>query len=652
MTENAAKTSVLKLTQQLQRLADAAAKCALNHSYYRLHGGGREVALLDCDFLWSSIRLQDAVARVKTKRDRLDEDFPALANQLAGWTGPHTIRHLMQGMTRSHRPFSIPPGAFAELLRRKKDLFGEVSEKSQALLDAFDNKRKLIPSYRPGAQQAPHTVSAVLDLVQGDLSAEIARQVRDEIATLDTMYDDARLLGSVLDSASSIGPLLGQASSKVSQSYSLTMKELGLSRPTATQNNFADAVNVLTLVWMFHSPNPGATVPMPVLVTNTNVVARLQTLLPLPNPDAEAQLLQSPLYLLMSQGFNELCSTLAEVENQAHTFANHVNVVIDACRQMLRLEPTSTIAFERMQRRLLLFIDRWGAVVDPLRRYPMLDQSSHNNALLSPEVEEVLSAFSDGTLPDSQRNMLVTLRKRLLDRFHRHDVIREVLLEVQSSKGDQKRDAYRESLFRLSLIEPSDRTTLLKNQLLGAAHVGPAPAHLPNGTRLAFGFDQAPKFGALLVADYDTSQGEPRLSVRWTHESDIVALIPALLGAATQLAKAENAEPVGINLFGLDEPTYQEMPLAEAKASTALRTECTLRDYVEIVLGDVGVYADIEPLVGQERQIGVVAPLERWNVDLSRTVETLARELRVPLPSGHVAWMLERVLKTLKSAAA
>ena len=130
MTDKATKGSVLRLNEQLGRLAATAAKCALNHSYYRHRGGGREVALFDCDFLWSSIRLQAAVARVASA----EADMERIARR-----GKQLQEQ--EAVVLAHR-------AVAEAALAARDLAGE----------AVDVARRLAPRecLRVHAEQADH----------------------------------------------------------------------------------------------------------------------------------------------------------------------------------------------------------------------------------------------------------------------------------------------------------------------------------------------------------------------------------------------------------------------------------------------------------------------------------------------------------------
>ncbi len=688
MIEKDKAEPIRRLSQQLQRLSSCAAECSLNHSYYRVHGKGREIPLLDCDFVWSSLRVSGAMSQLARPADTGDRDIPALGNQIAAWSGPHTMRHLMDGMARGSREFAIPPGAYAELLRRKQDLFGDLSSKSIKLLKRFDHYLQAPePMLLRGASKdadasggiAPDTIvervsaeregaivtrssaegtvvgGPVVDLLRGDLSVQMAAGLRNEISDLDSMYDDADLLGRVLDSARQVSDWFGSATDEILKSHRVAFNQLDGSRPEHSLNNFADAINITALVWMFNSPNREVKLqrpPTPVLVTNTAVLPKLQVLLPLPNPEQEALLLQQPLYLLMSQSFNEVNATAAEVENDATVFCNHAADVIAAARQVVRGGSTSVVPMRRLKRHLLSFVERWSVVLDPLRRYPMLDQTSRHNALFSPEIDRMLHSLGSESRADTPANTLKALRDNLHDRFKKRDIIREVLLDVTGSPASAPQapgsDPYRNALFDITLVPLDRRTALLKNQRPGESRLDEAGRRgPPEGSRFVVSLTNAPRLGALLIADFAVGAADAQLSVRWTHEADLGALLPALVRAAKALAAVDGATTLDVGLFGMDEPIVREFAAADVDASRDLRAECTARDYVELVAGEAAVYADIEPLLGQERQLGVTAPFRRWTKGFIRAVHGLAADLAAPLPQEHVAWMISEIVRAL-----
>jgi hypothetical protein len=642
MTDIDGLNKLFELQKYLAELGTTATTCAMNYRYYQIERRGEEIPLFDCDSIWAAVRLPNARERIQRTRGA-SMGVTELIDEMTALTGPHTLRYLMGHLTH----YAIPAGAQAELLRKKESMDRALSDGARQILTRFE-----------------HTATAaspVEDLVKSGQTAQIAAQVTRDMATIDSLYDDREFIAQTLRRAQSIDDLLGQPGKDTGPAYFTSYSQLQQRRESFDRNNFSDAINLALLVWLFNSPKGGrSTSPVPVLVTGTKMVSDLQALLPLPRSE-QVTLLPKPLYLLLSQALknrhkNHLQGVVVDAQALGSTcdrIREQINCVFDRAQRRRKLDGAP---FHILRDMLSGFIAHWQDVLDPLKRYPTLDRISYANTLLSPQLHDLLAKIQMPDLGGVDDHLaLIAALQNAVDT--KRDFLQRLLIDPSAPEVS---DGAFEPTIDLTVVDPADASTLLKNQKPGELlKSGEWPSLLrAQSSRIALFVSPLASLGALLVADW-TPRGEgdapmpartpnrrggagPCLSVTWSNTATLGQVCSSMIRLVQRLPAADTCR---LNLYGLSGPSNDTFNLSEPDPARALEKHCHNRDSIELLVGPIGLYADLEPLMIEEHQIGIVAPIEAWSSHLMELALDLAMETRLPLPKRHTRLALRSIVQ-------
>jgi hypothetical protein len=625
--------------QVLNAITAEAMVCATNHAYYQAERGLRKpskpILLLDFDLIAATLRPAMQVISPEVENPL---EIPSDPAQLAG---PHTVRFAL----RQLESYALPPGAMVELLRRRSLL-------RQRLSDRGNNVLRTV-------HQALDSDKPVTSIDESGIVKSLAETVIHELREFGTMYDDLDLLEDVLRRATPLEDLLGKRPAQSDPVFEETRRVLSMRRPKKKSSNELDALNVAFVVWMFLSPKEGLRRQVPLLISDTRAMEDFsvrQSLLSLPQP-SELQVFNRGRFLLLdsqisnfSGGRDDLIVVKANrLAHETQQLAAHVMQTMRAVSGLEEGDNLTRLECNKLDNQFGRYRTTWGRLLDPLWRYPALDHVSHFNATWMPRVEQAAQGLEARVGAAQFRDRLASVRSAFSEAIESDRRV-QLILNGAGSIADVVDDEGAPSpFFEIGIVVGSAAKTLLSELSPGVPIRDFRQEILGSQQSLRIAVTGSPYFRrgeAIFVADIGRAADQVKLTVVWTHNQSLRELAHdvAHFGSVFFGPGAENIEFVAFGKSGESREPLRLTALLGSLGEVVSRFDDL--QLFELRSETTAAFADVEPLVGVERQIGIAAPLDWWSERMIIAVnELMVRTCHGGIPPQNARVALRDVVR-------
>jgi hypothetical protein len=625
---------VLRHTSELQ---GAANECFNTLRWLSVHSVG-SIPVLDFDVICGALPSAALEMAAETASGLHDDLVPPLV-------GPHTVRLIL----KSSRDICLPIGTVAELLERVATLKKSLSARAQSFLETISKLRD------PGA------VSSLARQISLEEFPELLFQ---ELSGYEQNAEDVTLLSSLLSRNTPFEQLVGhERETKNIDAFKATLHYLDDERHWRPHQNLFDAYNVACAVEIFNNPSErGPKRRIPLFISDTERLTSWSLNPWLRKADVESlpDLSHNRLFLVFYQGLvarnygalniaqdeaglltSELTSIADVLKNllhKAHSIVTHRGLAENDLQLADLPEPTVL----RLQHKVGRLTSTWNDVLQPVAKSEEYDRVHYLNQFVRPHFLKAINTQG------SERAMAVHAIISGIDRFRReHHTFWELIQEHANSRPYEVSQVSFSSLVEVSFTvndgsllsetRPGfDRAHALRKWGAGWTHEVATAAHIRISPEA-------------LMSSYRTEFGH--IAVRWTHNVELRKLIALSFrffenteGRAKSILTRCYSCP-GIHSTQID----SSMLLADT-----FPAQLTDAEYLEFEgNGGVVLFADKEPIDGEEKQIGVVAHPKALKspviIEIGRMV---AMSSFMPLSEELAAYVVPRLLESIEVANA
>jgi len=643
-------TEAIQLAEQRNRLGGAlrvlaavnneAMVCATNHAYYQIGRGSRNksrapMLLLDFDQIAATLR---PAIQVQVQEPENVFEIPTDASQIGG---PHTMRFALQQLDS----YALPPGAMVELLRRRTLLRQGLSDRGNSVLKTVT--------------RALETSTPVTSLDESGVIKTLEDTLVHELREFRGIYDDVDLLEDVLRRATPFDDLVGTRPKESDPVFAETNRILSVRRPRKESANELDALNVAFVVWMFLSPKEGSRRQVPLLISDTQAMKDfkdMQSRFSLPQA-SDLQVFNRRRFLLLDSqiskytgGRDDLmvvkATRLAHETQQLHA---HVMLAITTLSALEDGDRLVRLELDRLDSQFANYRAIWGRLLEPLWRYPELDRVSHLNATWMPRVEQAIRGLEPNLGAAQLRDRLSNIRNAFAEAVDTDRKVQLTLTGAGTIADVVGEEGGAAPLFERSVVVGSSAKTLLSELTPGVPVREFTQSILDTEHPLRIVVTGSPYFRrgeAIFTADVAQEAARIRVTVVWTHNEPLRQLAQEIGSCGNWLCR-NDSERFELVAFCKSGEVRAPLGLAELPDTlTAAIARLNDPELFELRGETTAAFADVEPLVGVERQIGVAAPLDWWT---ERTIgavnELMFRTCHGGIPRKNARRALNDVLR-------
>jgi hypothetical protein len=365
--------------------------------------------LLDFDVICGALPSMAIEQHLESSALHSEEDVLLLRDM----PGPYTIRNVLSGIGGLY----LPQGTVADFLSWKERKTGTLTAKARRFV------RKLNWA---AASSEPKSIFMRRQFNEVDLISIL----RDEISVLSGLTEDLSQLERIVDKAATVDYSPATSSHpRSAKAFQTTLQELNRLRPDKPKNNFNDAMNVAEVVHIYNQSIRKREKRFgPVLISQTKYIVKIEAhgdWFPGLTKDLLPGFFNDNLYLVVSQGIRSRSSgnyyNMRDLAMQLHEIAGEIvplfsDILVQA-RESEKKETKLVLPEHEMDMlrfKLREFDREWGSLFGPVILAESHDKAAYLNAMLSPEVTQLVRA------PDaaSVRRGIARLKSTLLNYEH------------------------------------------------------------------------------------------------------------------------------------------------------------------------------------------------------------------------------------------
>jgi hypothetical protein len=465
--------------------------------------------------------------------------------------GPKSLRFWLSQL----KDFTLPPGAMFELLSWKEKLTGQLGAAAKQFYTQLPTTAK--------------SSASPAQIVKSTATRENAKLVVRELESVASCLDDLTLLETIQKNAIPLEDLLGPAPPETNDVFDFANQVLTHKRKQVPRSNYADALNVCVVSWLFNSPKLNRTAPM--LVSRTKSVinfANHQESFLLPRKD-DLRMFADEMFLMLDAGLRNFSEGNDRIAMDA---AEQVSFTADTLRRHYRdvrlgigRTPGEHVRFNISPRWLALKIQQenfdmqFGDILAPTSLRVEHDRASFRNSLCTPQVREMLTRCFSGS--EEPHNHIHRLKAEITQQLAARGILDKALEVTPEIAFDIKGDRIQlstyetkpvDALFTFTVpgIEENDGRPLGLITCSGSAPLGTLAAG--RETRITAHHKFSPQDGAIAAIDYipGGTGGQVQLALVWLHELDVLDLWDQCIAFLTRKAGRPTDGSVTVRLFG------------------------------------------------------------------------------------------------------